>query len=178
MNTVTTKRQMMGSTTSFARLFEFTKNHKFGFLYISESENHGFCFFEKRSESKNFRSPLFFLNLKGFTGSMTNPAVLWVVIYFPKNLRIVGIYVRIFIFFRTLLMNPKNHTNNLQESVPVSNNCWTLASTSIGETYHECRHWECHASRHLLNSASYRMGAFSLKSKIPLCAVPSKISNP
>jgi hypothetical protein len=67
--------------------------------------------------------PVIFLNLKGFTGSMKNPAVLWVVIYFPKNLRIVGIYVRIFIFFRTLLMNPKNHTNNLQESVPVSNNC-------------------------------------------------------
>jgi hypothetical protein len=100
----------------------------------------------KKSEWKNCQSQLFQKpeSSCGFHEELEKKSfVLWPVICFFKKIEIHDIYIYIYIYiyiskpvwfsWRTMLMNPKNHPDNHQGSVPVSNNypmlVWTVETT-------------------------------------------------
>jgi hypothetical protein len=119
--------QNMATTQSFihvpinvVHLFEFTKNCSFGFLYhFRLRELLVLVLWKKKMwESKNCQPWLFGTPLKNQPFSWKNQQ--WTgtfvasYLIFPVFLEL-GLWV-----FRTMVMNPKNHVDNHQGSVPLS----------------------------------------------------------
>ncbi len=123
-----TKPQMMGSTTSFVRLFEFMKNYKFGFSTHFRTREPWVLLRWKKIGIEELLVPVIFLNLKRIHRFHEKSSSFMGSYLFSKKLENCGVYMSEFLFssepwlwiLRTTLITSGG-------SVPVSNNCWTLA---------------------------------------------------
>ncbi len=98
-----------------------------GSYFISDSENCWFWFFEKKkSESKNCQPWLFQTPLKNQPFSWKNQH--WTGTFMASYLIFPVFWELDLWVFRTMVMNPKNHVDNHQGSVPLSQHFFQFLS--------------------------------------------------
>jgi hypothetical protein len=123
--------------TGAVRLFEFLKNYWFWFFKCFRIKQPPIQVLWK-NQNERTAGPNYFKSLKALVGFMKN----WKIIIFygwlfdfskNENHGYIYIYIPVWFSLRTMLMNPKNHPDNHQGSVPVSNNypmlVWTVETT-------------------------------------------------